>query len=400
MGVVLEAIKFNHDPNTATHDALNIRRNATEVVTVPEWRRGVSVKPEDSPAAYSIADTAGHVLTIEASFSRTDSTPNMVFVRALDADGSSPDEPGCIGFIFRFLFLLAQAVSGNVLGSVKARKVHFSANGQTGFVTFQLKNVRIGRVGVGARTTTWRWQYRVASRGSWTTFATTTHRIYTLLEIPKSPWQQVPSNSINTQVPWAEVLDYACAWASLTTTRDAAAGAVTRAIYDLAPSVITYDCPGGGSTHYGGDCTALLERLAGGIGNGYYVNCSDCASIVSTFANALGCDLWQSRMDSFDLLEMRALGSPIWETPCGWPAFAYHEVAWKGACDVNDEVFDACVQVDGDADPTLQPHTALLPVNMRFGNPGDGRYRDRIATPASRPGCIPIPSTRTRRPVY
>jgi len=40
MGVQLEAIKFNHDSASATHDALNVRRNATQFVTVPEWQRG------------------------------------------------------------------------------------------------------------------------------------------------------------------------------------------------------------------------------------------------------------------------------------------------------------------------------------------------------------------------
>ena len=37
--IAIEAIKFNHDDNSATHDALNIRKNATQFVHVPEWRR-------------------------------------------------------------------------------------------------------------------------------------------------------------------------------------------------------------------------------------------------------------------------------------------------------------------------------------------------------------------------
>jgi hypothetical protein len=57
MQVFLEAIKFNHDQSSATGDAFNIRRNDTEQVNVPEWRRGISVKPEDSPAAYAIRET-------------------------------------------------------------------------------------------------------------------------------------------------------------------------------------------------------------------------------------------------------------------------------------------------------------------------------------------------------
>jgi hypothetical protein len=55
--------------------------------------------------------------------------------------------------------------------------------------------------------------------------------------------------------------------------------------------------------------------------------------------------------------------------------------------------------VDADADPTAAPHTALLPVNIRFGNTGDGDYRDRLATPAGRSNCNPQPATRQRRSV-
>jgi hypothetical protein len=199
------------------------------------------------------------------------------------------------------------------------------------------------------------------------------------------------------------VLEYACRWARLTHRRDSAAARVTRAVYDLGPSIVEYDCPGGGSTHYAlgaFNCTAFLERLRGGIGNGVYVNCTDCATILSTFANVLGCDLWQSRMGwGFDLNPLLAIGSSVWQTACGWGAFSYHEVAWKGACTANEEVCDACLQVDGDPDPTTPPHTPLLPVNLRFGNPGDGVYRDRLATPAGRPNCAPQPTTRQRRAI-
>ena len=48
MAFSIEAIKFNHDSSSATHDALNIRANSTTFVTVPEWQKGVSVNPSDS----------------------------------------------------------------------------------------------------------------------------------------------------------------------------------------------------------------------------------------------------------------------------------------------------------------------------------------------------------------
>ena len=271
MSVLLEAIKFNHDTTSATTDALNIRKNATEFVTVPEWRRGVSVSPEDSPAAYAIRETQGNIITIQAKFRRTDPEIQTIEVRAMDPTASPPAREGCIGIIIRLLWALLRAVAGNVLGEVKARQVAFLATGETNFETFELQRVWLWSARVGVRTTTWQWQFRLQPTNPWTDFATSNHRIYTVLEVPKSPWQQTPYSAANTQLPWTEVLDHACAWSILAGSLDDAAARVTRNVYDLGPTVVEYDCPGGGSTRYAWpsfNCSALLERLRGGIGHG------------------------------------------------------------------------------------------------------------------------------------
>jgi hypothetical protein len=410
VSVQLEAIKLNHNTGSATGDAINLRRNATQMVTIPEWQRGISVKPEDAPACYAKKETAGNTITIQARFSRLHPSIKTAEIRAVDAEVSPPGQPsGCLGFLVWLLKLLVQALTGNVLGEVKAKEVAFNHSGLTAFETFQLEKVKLGSAGVGIRTTTWRWQYRRKPSDPWTDFATSRHRIYVVLEVPTAPWSQAPYAASNVSLPWTEVLDYACAWAVLKTSRDAAATAITREVFDLGPSVITYDCPGGGSSQYAWgvfDCSAFVERLGGGTGNGVYVNCTDCATIVSTFANAVGCDLWQAEMGYFfELNDMQGIGSPIFEPvcdscSCGWSgSFSYHEVAWKGAVNDDDHVFDACLKVDGDADPTSAPHTALLPTNMRFGAPGDGDYRDHLAAPTGSPNCDPQPSTRQRRPI-
>lgn len=421
MGVQLEAIKFNHDPASSTTNALNIRKNAAEFVTVPEWRRAISVLPEDSPAAYAIEETQGNTLTIQANLRRVGGGPKTVEVRAIDTWVNPPDPQGCLGWIVWLIRIILRAIFGNVLGEVKARTVTFGPSDETGFETFELEKVRLWSAGVGIRVTEWRWQYR-AGKGSWKDIETTRHRIYSVVAVPHEPWQQLPYNAANTQLPWTEVLDYACQWAFLAIDRDSAAQRITSSVFDLGPAIVEYDCPGGGSMHYAYstadsnyanfDCTAFLERLSGGPGNGQYVNCTDCASIVSVFSNGLGCQLWASRMgrdfisgigQSFALNPILAIGSSVWEPACvssGWSgSFSYHEVAWKGACTSEDEVFDACLKVDGDNDPTAPPHTPLLVANMRFGNPGDGDYRDRLATPAERGRCEPRPGSRIRRVV-
>jgi hypothetical protein len=379
--VQLQSIKFNHDATAATTDALNIRRNATQAVTIPEWQHSISNNSADSLAAYAIRETQGNTISIQAQFQLSESHPLSAQIRAT-------------------------AVTPHVLGEVRAKQVFFLANGITNFEPFELQNVQIWSSGVGIHDITWQWQVRLQSTDPWIDLTTSRHRIYILLEVPKSPWQQSPFAPTNTQLPWTEVLNYACRWASGATQLDDVATLVTREVYhlgEITPQILEYDCPGGGGTRYAYpdfDCTAFLERLGGGTGRGRYVNCSDCATIVSTFANSLGCDLWQSRMgNSFALNPILAIGSSIWQTACGWDGFSYHEVAWKGACTANEEVFDACLQVDGDIDPTTAPHTPLLPTNLRFGNPDDGQYRDRLAAPSGRLNCNPQPTTRTRRQI-
>jgi hypothetical protein len=132
------------------------------------------------------------------------------------------------------------------------------------------------------------------------------------------------------------------------------------------------------------------------------VNCTDSANTVSTLANLLGCDLWQLRMQSsFQLNPMIAIGFTAWAIPFSG-SFSYHEVAWKGACTQSDNVFDGCLKVDGDANPTTAPHTPLLATNMLFGDCAALNYRARLCppTPTGCARCIPAPlTTRQRRPI-
>lgn len=402
MGVTLNAIQFNHDSASISNDAINIRKNFSTPVLFPEWQQGVCVNPEDSLAAYAIKETQGQTITIKASFSITNIKAEQIEIRALDPKKDPPGGTGCAGAIAKFLFNLFNAIAGNVLGEVTARSVPVSAS--TGFLSFTLNDTHIGRGGVGIHTTEWRWQYRLPG-GAWTDFQTTQHRIYVILEAPKAAWSMTPGS---TSLPWTDALDFACNWAILSTTRDEAAGKITQAFYNLGPSRFIYDCPGGGNTHYTDFtttfyCTQLIDRLRGGPGNGQYVNCTDCGTIVSSFSNLIGCDLWQSKMgwnQSFLLNPINAIGYSDWIS-CGWPSFSYHEVAWKDACTENDNIFDACLQVDGDADPQAAPHTPLLPINMLFGSCAAHQYRWRLSPDVAGgcPDCTPVPAERRRRTI-
>lgn len=377
MSLQVEAIKFNHDSTSATHDALNIRVDATNFVNVPEWQHGVSVTYADSPAAYAIQQVGKNIITIQARFAAIPPPFGIplnaaVEIRAVTVGLKFPPWP---------------FPPPNPLGDVAAQKVVFNAKGQSGWVTFNVT----GHLGSTVRVSniTWEWQYLHPLTHVWTNFGQTKHRIYVLLDTPTAPWQQTPNASTNTQLPWTAVLDFACAWAHGAITTDAAAGLITDHVYALGPGTITYDCPGGGGSHYSAgtfNCTKFLERLHGGFGNGQYVNCSDCATITSSFANILGCDLSQSMMGHwFDLKPLLAIGSNTWQTACGWPQFYYHEVAWKAPCGTTENIFDACLEVNTNAAPP--PYAGVLPKNMPFNT-----YRPLLSSGGN---CNPIgPCTR------
>lgn len=398
MAVMVQMIAFNHRALgleaglSGAAQALNLRRNALLPVAVPEWQRGVSFVAADSPAAYALDETIGRPVVILVRFARL--WPQVV---ALQVRAVQPALPGAQA--------LLQA-SVNVLGEVAPQTVVFLPSGESAFVAFTLRNTRLASCGVGVHTVRWRWQYRFADAEPWIDFAATEHTVYTVLRMPRSPWAQQPAHPANTQLPWADALDYACRWAQGTRTPDEAATAITNAIYTLGQGLLSYECTIG-ATAYALDYFLLsefIELLRGGVGRGRYVNCSDCAAMVATFANLLGADLWQSRMGSlftapfgyFPVNPVRTIGSAFWGAPCGWwPGWSFHEVAWSRDCGADDTVFDGCLQLD--AYPPYR--VPLQPANLRFGRIGEWAYRDLLAAPTGRQLCEPVPFERRRRPV-
>lgn len=388
----LVAISFNHNTTSLTGDAMNIRKNFTQVITAPEWTVGDS-QPTDSPAAYSIKETTGNKITIKAKFTVGSNSVTQAEVRA---------------------------TGGGVLGPLDAQVINLS-NGVSvpEFISFELKHHTIGNGGIKRDDITWNWEFRCCGGSLWETLATTRHRIYIVLEEPKLPWKQQPSN--DNQNPWSDALDHACVWAGGQTTRDAAATAITKHIN--ANIGLVYD-NAGGAPHYQTfpncdkfELTQFLAYLVSGTGLGNIVNCMDCATFTTTFSNLVGCDLHASKMGSgFALTPFRGIGGAGFACPGFGCSFSYHEVAWKGGHGNADPLFDACLREDGDTNPWAAPYSEIFPVNIVFStNPGAPlplavpfnaqSYKERLCTndAAGIGSCNPIgpwpASSNGRRPV-
>jgi hypothetical protein len=397
MRVELEAIKFNHDPESATSDALNIRKNETTPVTVPEWRRDRTL---DSLAAYAISETLGNKITIQAKFKLIDSDVKSLEIRAIDPASifgiSELDD--VVHTLLSWINPPSKPPTRNVLGRVKSKRVTFDEKGDSRFQTFELDDVDIWNVGVSVSTTIWQWQYRLGSQDAWTNSHQSRHQIYTVLKIPNEPWSRGPLRNNNIQLPWSDVLDHACAWASGAQTLDDAASLITHGVRKIETNLDVTWAPSHFYANSQFDCASFLDLLQDKEGAGKKLSCTDCATVVSSFANILGCELWQAIMvggGSFFTNPVRLLGKTFWKPK----EFTVHEVAWKGACTEDQEVFDACLFVDGDDNPVTEPHDALLPVNLRFGRLEDRQYLFRLAAPlASHPGSVlPHPGRRRQR---
>jgi hypothetical protein len=362
MELTLEAIQFNHQPNSVRNDALNIRRNETDPVIVPEWRRGSTVLPEDSPAAYVQQETHGNALIVKAKFSSPDRSSSTIRVKALN--GNSAADPI------------------NVLGESRETEVTLS-HGQTGLVDFTFSDPKISQIGVAVTDITWRWVYSVEENpNAWIEFAVTHHRIYTVLSIPKFPWTPDSTSASDTQVPWTEVLDFACRWAAGGTDPDAVATAITKKLNQLGvDGLLQYDNPNSApgnfvrTSPFAFDCTRFLQVLNGGSITGSGVNCDDCAAILVTFANILGCELHEGTMGPpFSPKPHLLIGR---RTPHAGK-FDHHTVGWKNHCKASDPVFDACLQLNRNNDPANP--SWFVPTNIIFGSVSDqDKYRFLLA---------------------
>jgi len=393
--VTLQSITFCHNVADPTSSALRIRRNAANPIPSPEWTNGGPGGFAGAPAAYA----SGLVTAPSVQVGLTGGTP-----------GSE---------------LWVRASGGVLLGNAAATRVTFDANGSAR-ATLALADHGLSGGPVARADETWTWQTSPDNR-TWSWLATTQHRVYVTLALPQAPWMQgaAQGGPPLANEPWAQVLDWACTWAAGATGVQQAAQQITQALNTNAgvdpARRVGYERANGKSTYaaFGPfQCTAFLARLNGANPQLNFVNCADCASVVTTFANILGCALWESRMtpassaSGFPLNPVIGIGGDTFGPPfaSGANAFAYHEVAWAGNAGDWDGVYDACLRVNNtQLGTTRTPDPAHAMPYLSTGEiftDGIGyrtfRYREQLVKPATVNGqqawdCAACPNTRERR---
>ena len=183
-------------------------------------------------------------------------------------------------------------------------------------------------------------------------------RWYLLLDAPTFDRPEDPYNA------WVAAIDPALrAIDGVEPTDGAVLDALVEWIYnDLG---LSYDTRYGASyfTNYPSGWTSAVFQLSAFLrpDAGRTVNCSDCASILSAWANMLGAELVYSIvLQNFDLNYIKAIGVDEF-THCpfgGWGcSFSYHAVTTN---DGGTTIWDATLALDGDADPSAPPSELLM----------------------------------------
>jgi hypothetical protein len=365
----LEEIRFNHNTDSATGDALNLRLNQLPgtVVQGPEWRNG----NETLPIAYAMRQ-AGPRVTVKAMFH---GPPNRdVKVRARDATGFTGNKAGPVKRLALLVFRLLGVHSGAVLGEIADSLISFGSNGYSELIEFELRGHRIRQAGVGIYHVSWIWEYLEGR--NWEPFARTEHKIYILVDEPREPWsREAPGpGQDNPTLAWVDALELACEWAAGATNQDEAARLITKRLNDNPLLFYDYDSSFISAWH-----SYLLSSFLDCLkrGTAFPVNCDDCASAVTSLSNLLGACLREGNIIAkFDgatttrTLELRRV-LLIGRDPgssCDWQedAWGYHEVSWLKTVGEDQYLYDGCLQLDLSEGSGRKP-SPYLPAKMKFG---------------------------------
>lgn len=329
-----------------------LRTNLGTSPLPPIQPRGASSVPTQSPIAliHDMLQTAGEV--------DPESIPVTAVFRRTSGEQSVRVQASCVG-----------ASLG--IQSTNSVQEFFGADDQA---TVSLVLAQEVPRAVAKHDITLRW---TATSGTQTRELFTQHTVYVLLAPPGLPWETSLGRSEGWV--WTDVLDRACEWAAGAASPEEATKRITGKINELGLKAVDqgglrYD----ENPHYAiissFQCADFLRHLQGQNPQSF-VNCSDVATIVSTFTNALGATLRQARCSPATTRNVRLIGT----AEDSVKDFLFHELAWQNPAGSNEPVWDGCLTV----------YDQLL-TDIRFDD-----YAPRVFATASTPLGLPFSHNRT-----
>ncbi|MFX0199468.1 MAG: hypothetical protein ACFFCW_25380 [Candidatus Hodarchaeota archaeon] len=285
--VCLESVSLNHNSISSASDALNIRKNYTQAVVIPEWQKA----KKSHPAAY----IKNRNVTVKAVFSAAAGV-NSAQIRATVRYGS--------------------------LGSVNQKTVSFSG-GASGQVSFQVAAPTPNEVKYFYQSWKWYCENVNGSGSSEVHLSDSRNKIYVVLASPLAPMAE----------PWIDgILERACWWASGENNEVNAGAELTDNAYAYTGK--TYN--GYGSHAYGTtfDLTTFLQES--------WADCQDMSAYLHTLCRALGISPAQMlRIDGgFHTKPILAIGNTTWSAT----SWNFHRVGYY-----NNKVYDACLMLNQSA---------------------------------------------------
>jgi len=176
-------------------------------------------------------------------------------------------------------------------------------------------------------------------------------------------------------MPWVAVVDLGTKVATGKSTAADVRAALVKEVYENFG--LKYDRKSGASFYTSYTSGFAAARFDLGLflkrSKGTTVNCTDCASILSTYANMIGAKLHYAIIQGaggksgFSLNPIMGIGSTVFGSPfdSGGMGFSYHAVTSQ---DATKTINDATLAVDGDSDPKTAPQTKLLVQDLTGSN--------------------------------
>ena len=264
-----------------------------------------------------------------------------------------------------------------LLGDVEPTRIHFNERGNSyveddigdGIIELTISSADIWRHGIGASWQLWQWEYSIDDGKTWELVdgfflkGISIHRIFLIKNPPTWPWsgydeeiREVSGEDASSRWPYIGALEWACKWARGETTEVGIASKIVARLNDGTGERFKYQKAGANNYtsvyHKYFDCGRFIDRLNGKFGRGPNVNCVDCAHMVISLCNALGCNLQPGKIENtedtnpFELNPLVLIGYK--ELTDGNQTFAYHQVAYITNPDdeTQDHIFDACIKYD------------------------------------------------------